>query len=84
MKGFHHELWNLTNYFDSFNISTIPRSQNDVVNTLANVASILIPLNNGFTVEIIFSPSILDNVTNWRVFNDDSQWIEFLTNTDVF
>jgi hypothetical protein len=26
----------------------------------------------------------LDNVTNWRVFNDDSQIIDFLTNTDIF
>jgi hypothetical protein len=84
MKGYQHEVWNLINYFDSFNITTIPHSQNVVVDTLANTTSRFTPLNNGFTVEIIFRPFVPDNVTNWRVFNDDSQLIDFLTSTDIF
>ena len=41
-------------------------------------------MNNDFTLDIIFKTSIPDNVTNWRVFNDDSQIIEFLTSADIF
>jgi hypothetical protein len=42
------------------------------------------PLNDGFLAEIIFRPSIPDNVMNWRVFNNDIQIINFLTILDVF
>jgi hypothetical protein len=42
------------------------------------------PLITDFYVEIIFRPSISDNVTNWRVFNNDTQIINFLTSSDVF
>ena len=27
----------------------------------------------------MFRPSILDNITNWRVFNDDGDILSFLT-----
>jgi len=83
MKGYQHEVWNLINYFDLFNITTIPHSLNVVANTLANTTSRFTPMNNGFTVEIIFRPSIPDNVINWRVFNDDSQLIDFRSSIDV-
>ena len=50
---------------------------------LANVASRLIPSEdfspNRFSIELIFIPSILDNITNWRVFNDDADIVNFLT-----
>jgi hypothetical protein len=42
------------------------------------------PLNDGFSVEIMFRPSIPDNVMNWRVFNNDTQIINFLTSSNVF
>jgi hypothetical protein len=37
-----------------------------------------------FSIEIMFRPSIPDNVMNWRVFNNDTQIINFLTSSDVF
>ena len=53
-----------------------------------NVASRLIPLENfepnAFSVELIYRPYVPDNVTNWRVFNDDEQIIKFLTMEDTF
>jgi hypothetical protein len=61
-----------------------PHSQNVVVDTLANATSRFTPLNNGFTVELLFRPFVPDNITNWRVFNDDSQLIDFLTNVYMF
>jgi len=80
MKGYQHEVWKLINNFDSFNITTITRSQNVFVgDTLANTTSRFTPLNNGFIVEIIFRAFVPNNVTNWRVFKNEFQLIEFLT-----
>jgi hypothetical protein len=33
---------------------------------------------------MMFRPSILDNITNWRVFDSDAQIINFLTSSDTF
>lgn len=50
---------------------------------MANVASKFIPSKyyslDQFSIELIFLPSILDNITNLRVFNDDKYIISFLT-----
>lgn len=50
---------------------------------MANVASKLIPLEDfspdRFSIELIFRPSIPNNITNWRVFNDDPDIVNFLT-----
>jgi hypothetical protein len=55
---------------------------------LANVASKLLPAEgfspNAFSVELMFRPSILDNITNWRVFDDDQQIINFMHMEDTF
>jgi hypothetical protein len=51
---------------------------------LANATSKYTPLNDGFFVEIMYRPSIPDNIMNLRVFNNDTQIINFLTNSDVF
>ena len=50
---------------------------------MANVASKLIPSEDfspdRFSIELIFRPSIPDNITNWRIFNDDPDIVSFLT-----
>ena len=73
---------------DAFNIESIPRFQNQEANLLANVSSRLIPAENfspnPFSIELLFRPSIPDNITNWWVFNDDSQIISFLTGGRCF
>lgn len=50
---------------------------------MENVASKLIPSEecspDRFSIELIFRPSIPDNVTNWRIFNDDPDIVSFLT-----
>jgi len=63
---------------------SIPHCQNVVENMLANATSRFMPLNNGFSIEIIFKPSILDNIMNSRVLNNDTHIINFLTSTDIF
>ena len=42
------------------------------------------PTNNKCSIELIFRPSIPHNVTNLRVFDDDQQILEFLTNDENF
>jgi hypothetical protein len=82
------EVWSLINKFSSFNINSIPRSNNTEADLLANVASKLLPAEglspNAFSVELLFRPSVLDNITNWRVFDDDRQIINFLHMEETF
>jgi ribonuclease HI/transposase InsO family protein len=88
LKCYQYEVWNLINKFSAFNINSIPRSSNVEADLLANVASKLLPADglspNAFSVELLFRPSIPDNITNWRVFNDDHQIINFLHMEETF
>lgn len=83
LKHYQSLVQDLTSHFLAFNISPIPRLQNGSVDLLANITSKLIPSKDydldRFSIELIFLPFILDNVTNWRVFNDDEDILRFLT-----
>jgi len=83
LKHYHSLVQELIYQFLAFNISPIPRSHNAGADLLANVASKLLPSEDynpdRFSVELIFRPSIPDNVTNWRVFNHDEDILNFLT-----
>ena len=70
--------------FDAFNINLIPRLQNETADLLATSAAILVPTHNKCSIELIFRPSLPEIVTNLRVFDDDQQILEFLTNDDTF
>jgi ribonuclease HI len=75
LKSYQSKVWNLMNNFSAFNINYIPRLNNSEVDLLANVAYKLFPAEglspNSFSVELLFKPSIPDNITNWRIFDDD-------------
>jgi ribonuclease HI len=82
LKNYQREVWNLMNKFEAFNIKSIPHIENCDVDMLENVASNLI-LSDDFThdiffVELIYRPSIPSNITNWRIFDDDQQIIDYL------
>eukprot|EP00253_Pinus_taeda_P024238 PITA_24238 len=83
LKHYQSLVQDLISQFLAFYISPIARSQNATTDLLANVASKLLPSEDynpdRFSVELIFRPSILDNVTNWRVFNHDEDILNFLT-----
>ena len=82
LKSYQSEVCILMNKFSSFNINSIPRINNVEENLLANVASKLLPAEglspDAFSIELLFRPSVLDNTTNWRVFDDNQQIINFL------
>ena len=61
--------------FEAFNIRSIPHSLNSEADMLANVGSNLCPSDDfcqdKFSTELIYRLLIPDNITNWRVFEDD-------------
>ena len=61
---------------------------NSEVDMLANVASNLSPSDDfsqdKFSMELIYRTSIPDNITNWRIFVDDEQIINFVHSKDTF
>lgn len=83
LKHYQSLVRSLTSHFLAFNIYVIPRIQNVSADLLANVASKLIPSEDyspdSFSVELLFKPLILDNITNWWVFNDDEDILSFLS-----
>ena len=84
LKGYQNQVWELIKNFNAFNINSIPRMQNVAADLLATSAVRLVPTNNKCLVELIFRPSVPYNVTNLRVFDDDQQILEFLTNNETF
>ena len=84
LKGYQNEVWELITNFNAFNTNYIPILQNAAANLLATSAARSVPTNNRCSIELIFRPSIPDNVTNLRVFDDDQQILEFLTNDETF
>ena len=83
LKHYQSLVQSLTSHVLVFSIYAIPRIQNAIADLLANIASKLIPSKDynpdRFSVELIFRPSILNNINNWRVFNDDEDILRFLT-----
>ena len=75
LKSYQSEVWSLMNKFSTFNINSIPRLNNVEADLLANVASKLLPAEGlspvAFSVELLFRPSVPENITNWGVFDDD-------------
>jgi hypothetical protein len=88
LKNYQTKVWGLMHKFISFHINSIPRMSNSKDELLANVSSRLLSTEglspNAFSVELLFSTSIPDNITNWRVFDDDRQIINFFHMEDTF
>jgi hypothetical protein len=74
--------------FEAFNIKCIPCTLNHEADMLANATSNLCPSDDlsldKFSIELIYRSSIPNNITNWRVFEDDKQIINFLHSKDTF
>jgi ribonuclease HI len=88
LKGYRNAIWDLINDLDALNLIAIPREHNSKANELAVVASTLqLPdslLDENISVEVIFRPSVPDNMNHWQVFDDDKQVIKFLTHMHEF
>lgn len=60
------------------------RLRNATSNALENEISRMSPLKNGFSIEIVYKPFVLENVTNLCVFNHDQQILDFMASDKVF
>ena len=73
--------------FHEYTISLIPREQNHIANSLANSASVFkIPLypNKRYEIQVKHMTSILYNVKNCLVFENNHQIKRFLENEEEF
>lgn len=84
LKIYQQEVWRMISNFQAFNITIVPRTRNTTANALENIAPRMSPLRDKFTIEILYRPSIPDNITNLRVFDDDQKILHFRANADTF
>jgi hypothetical protein len=88
MRNYQQEVHRLIEHLEAFNITTIPRTKNTLDDSLDTAASRLSPLEDykasQFTVELLYKPSVPNNIYNWKVFEGDKQIINFLTNQENF
>ena len=88
LSNYHRLIRDMTSSFPAFNIRFVPRSQNFDPDLLGNTTSRLIPPEGlspqNFSIELIYRPSIPDSVTNWKVFDDDQQILDFLLSRNTF
>jgi hypothetical protein len=79
MRNYQQEVQRLIEHFEDFNFTTIPRTKNILVDFLAIAASRLSPLEDyeasRFTVELLYKPSVPNNISNWNVFEGDEHII---------
>jgi ribonuclease HI len=80
LKLYFKRVNELMEYFISFNISFIPRDKNHKEDSLALEASLSnlddVHSKTSFQVEIVFRPSVPDNMEYLKVFENDEQ-LEF-------
>jgi ribonuclease HI len=88
LRGYRNAIWDMINDLDALNLIAIPREQNSKADELAVAASTLqLPdslIDENISVEVIFRPSVPDNMNHWQVFDDDKHVIKFLTHMHQF
>jgi hypothetical protein len=88
LNNYQQEVHKLIEHFKYFNLTSIPREKNILVDSLATAASRLLPLKDyeasWFIVKLLYKPLVPNNISNWKVFEGDEQIINFMTNQDNF
>jgi hypothetical protein len=74
--------------FDAFAIDVVPRYRNNLIDYLVVSTTTLQPyedmLCDQCKMEVIFIPSIPDNIEHWQVFNDYARILRFLHSMQEF
>lgn len=82
LKHYRNMVWDEIEFFDAFSIEVMPREQNTRANSLVVSASLLLPhpdfKEDTYRVEMIYRPSVPNNVQNWQVSEGDAQIRDFL------
>jgi hypothetical protein len=88
LRSYRNCSWDLIeNFFSSFNIHSIPRIENQQVDSLAKVVATFIPptvLKLKYHIEMRHRPLILNNFQHLKVFEDDEKIKQFLEMVDEF
>jgi ribonuclease HI len=88
LKQYRNEVWDLVdNFFLAFNISFIPREENQKEDSLALAASTFRPPigpNIKYQVEVRHRTTIPDNIKHWQVFSDDLELQRFMQTIEEF
>jgi ribonuclease HI len=88
LKKYRDMAQNISKTFKKMSLEAIPREENHVADALAVSASTLQPcegpLHDQCKMEVLFRPSIPDNLEHWQVFEDDDQIIRFMENSKEF
>lgn len=76
------------NSFEAFSITAVPREENDIIDTLAVLASTWDPCRevreSKLEFDILFKHFFPDNHEHWQVFPDDAQVYRFMNNLGKF
>jgi ribonuclease HI len=88
LKKYRDVAQTLSKSFRKVSIEVVPREENHVADALAVSASTLQPcegpLHDLCKMEVLFRPSVPDNLEHWQVFEDDDQIIRFMENSKEF
>jgi hypothetical protein len=88
LRNYQQELHRLIEHSEAFNITVVPKKKNTLVDSLATRSSRISPLEDyeasKFTMELLYKPSVPNNISNWKVLEGDEQIIDFLTNQENF
>jgi hypothetical protein len=88
LRRYINAVWDVIEFFDAMDLIAIPRDQNNLVDSLAVATSTLQPsedlMKGEGKLEIIFRPSVPDNIDHWQVFKDDEQVLRFIYNVKEF
>jgi ribonuclease HI len=88
LRRYRNAIWDVIEFFDAMDLIAIPRYQNNLADSLAVATSTLQPsidlMKGEGKLEIIFKPSVPDNIDHWQVFKDDEQVLRFIHNVKEF
>lgn len=88
LLAYRKRVWDLMDGFEALNVRSISRRKKMVADALAILVSALQPDERTklkiFSVELVVVPSILDNITNFQVFQDDQHIVKFIMSSGHF
>jgi hypothetical protein len=76
LRTYRNLVLDILEQFPEYNISVIPRGQNQTTDALATSASVFkIPIfpNKKYEIEVKNRPAVPDNIKYWQVFEDDKK-----------
>ena len=87
MRAYKNLVLDMLENFQAYSFIVKTRDQNSIVDSLVVSASLfIIPIHSTekYEIEVRHRPAIPDNITNWKVFEDDQQVKDFIKLKEEF